>query len=206
MRKMFVAVFAVVLTMTLTITAFAKGSPIDNANVSDDSGYAIEKVTIDDNNEVDELQKLWDNMKSNKIDVSITQGGVFIEKYQHFYGREIIGIDEKNGTFILSPWRMLGWDRDVIAGDDKSFSIPGDYVAFGFSVDISLGTDWPYSGVFWNDPNTPVDKVYIYVDGFVRSVDVKINVNRETVFEDTNCSSHKQWNPDQDPTWNHRYY
>ena len=153
------------------------------------------RETISKGDSTDRLYSLWNEMKSHQIKIYIEHTGLFVEQWQYFYGREIIGVDETTGTFILSPWKRLSSDKYVFNHDNKEFYIPGDYVVFGFSVDIALGTDWPYSAMFWNDPYTKVNNIEIDVSGFVRMVSVSIWVDSLNVYHNENCDSHSPWNP-----------
>ena len=66
---------------------------------------------------------------------------------------------------------------------------------FAFGFDILWGTDWPYSDVFWDKVDVPVNNIYINSSGLVRTASLKIEVNGNTVFDDWNLPSHSEWKP-----------
>ena len=77
-------------------------------------------------------------------------------------------------------------------------TMAGDYVSFAFSFDITWGTDFPYSGVFWNNDNiynTDWDDIDIFLNGICRAASVKITVGDEVAVFEKNCSAHKEWRP-----------
>ena len=86
--------------------------------------------------------------------------------------------------------KMLGLG---IAGFTMAFT--NSAVSFAYSFDVSLGTDFPYSGVFWNKPDRRVSDIDIELDGEVRTADITIKVDGTTVVNETNCSSHSEWTP-----------
>ena len=139
-------------------------------------------------------EALLAEMKNSKINILIEHEGWFIEKEAILYGRQITGI-KADGTYQLGPWEVLSRRTNVVAGEDKKFTVPGNYVAFAYSVDIKGGTDWPYSGVFWCNPDKRIHDVQISVGLFVRTVGVTIWVDGNRIFRDLNCPSHKQWKP-----------
>ena len=65
--------------------------------------------------------------------------------------------------------RHANCTKDVIRESDQSFSVPKEYVEFGFEFDIMAGRAWPYSNPFWSvsdEKFKDIDKVGdIYIDG-----------------------------------------
>ena len=85
----------------------------------------------------------------------------------------------------------------IKAPKDRTTTISQDYKAYGFEVDVLEGTDWPYSGVFWEaDKDGKFDKIDIELGGTSYNANVKITVDGKVVVDETNCSEHLryQWN------------
>ena len=141
------------------------GSP---ATVQKSTEYV--KTTVETRKEV--------NFKTNN-------GGIYRCKAQKLYGRPITGVDE-NGKLQLGGWEKL---MDESTGD-QSRKLNGKYAEFGFSMDVSAGTDWPYTGVFWTIDKGAAENIEISWGGGARTVWFKINVNGNEIFSDSNCSSH----------------
>ena len=139
----------------------------------------------------------WDTlleMRENEIHITIEQRGAFVENRSILYGRRVTGVAQ-DGNFVLGPWEVIFDDHDIGIGDDGERVISGDYVCFAYSVDIGWGTDWPYSGIFWNNQFTPVHEIEICVTGLPRAVVVMIDVNGTTIVNDWNCDAHSEWKP-----------
>ena len=68
--------------------------------------------------------------------------------------------------------------------------VEGKYAEFGFEFDITAGTDWPYSGVFWPAGNGAVSDIFIEWGGGCRTAWIDITVDGKKVFHDGNCDSH----------------
>lgn len=133
-------------------------------------------------------------MRENTIHITIEHRGAFVENKSILYGRRAVDVDW-NGNFVLGPWEVIFYDHDIGIGDDGERVIRGDYVCFAYSVDIGWGTDWPYSGIFWNNHFTPVNDINICVTGLPRAVVVLIDVNGTRIVEDWNCDAHSEWKP-----------
>ncbi len=87
-------------------------------------------------------------------------------------------------------------DMSMHALKTEKFYIPGDYVQFAFSFDVTWGTDFPYSGVFWDRSSEHSwEKIYIRMEGAVRNAGVTIKVGNKTVVIESNCDSHSEWRP-----------
>lgn len=129
------------------------------------------------------------------IDVDVDMWNMlFVMKEVKLYGRKIIGVSE-DAEWILGPWELLYHDTYIPATTLFNKYYSGTYAAFAWSADVMWGTDWPYSGVFWNNPDTAVDRIEICMSGDVRAVDCKITVNGKTVVDEEDCDSHKEWKP-----------
>ena len=163
--KLIAMVLADVMLFTLTFTA-----------ASAESGSSCEQQA-----------SRFEQMKNSTIQVNIYDEGAFHLKASKFYVREVTGVNP-DGSFILSPWKCVR----TSAG---SFTLSGTCVQFAYSVDITWGTDWPYSGIFWSDTSTPVNNISITVGGMVRTVEIVINENNSRVYYCHNSSSHSEWKP-----------
>ena len=137
--------------------------------------------------------KRFEEMKNRKIDVEISHSGGYVMKLTKFYAREAIGVDE-DGYFILGPWKCLDSDTNTPMFT-HNFQANGTCVAFAYSFDIVWGTDFPFSGVFWNDPWRDVKSVEVRLGGIVRMASCFIKVNDKWVYTCDNCDSHSEWKP-----------
>lgn len=132
----------------------------------------------------------WQDMMDNYIEYDYDNIGLYKVSKTKLYAREIVGMYE-DGSYIIGPWKLVHTND----GEKEKFRIPGDCVMFAFSFDIFWGTDYPYSGVFWNNPDTRVNKIKIYSWGEARTAGLTINVNKKTIYDEYNLSSHKEWKP-----------
>ena len=139
------------------------------------------------------LNKTLDNLNTTaerrgKIHVFIDDAGDYFTKHIKFYAKEIKGIDN-NGNYKLGNWVCI---RDADGGD-QDFWISGKYGEFGFSFDITWGTDWPFSSPFWSINQGIAKDIFIDLRGEARTADITIKVNNNTVVHETNCSSHSEY-------------
>lgn len=162
---------AVIMSLTLATAASAERSPYDEAVAK------------------------YEQLKNGTIDVDLDFSGGFVIKESKFYAREIIGVNE-DGSWILGPWRMVNYTADTGFGTESRFTLPQTYFQFAYSVDIMWGTDWPYSGIFWDGTsNMTPNKIYIHISELPRNVCIAINVNGYPVYFCKDCDSHKEWKP-----------
>ena len=135
-------------------------------------------------------------LKNTTKTVSMDNGGGFYATDIKFYGRKIIDVDP-NGNFILGPWEQLNTQTSVHGMVGKfSFDINGTYVAFAFSYDIAWGTNFPYSGVFWeNIYYTDWKEIKIRLTGICRCAFTAIYLDDIRVFFEENSPSHEEWKP-----------
>ena len=114
------------------------------------------------------------------------------------YGRRALCVDY-DGNFILDKWEQVN-TMDWIDGGgttEITCTVDGDYVAFAFSFDIMWGTDFPYSGIIWNDiHNTNWKTINIRLGGTCRMANIKVTVGTKTVIDERNCDAHKEWKPE----------
>lgn len=132
----------------------------------------------------------WQDMMDNYIPYEFDNTGLYSIKSTKVYAREIVGLYD-DGSYIIGPWKLVHTNDK---GHEK-VKLPGDCVSFAFSYDIVWGTDWPYSGVFWDKIDTRVNSIKIYSWGEVRTPGLNIRVNNKTIFDEYNLSSHNEWHP-----------
>lgn len=184
LRKTIAAILAGILLVTGCAAAFAE----------QEKGFEpVEK-------QIQRLKKLaqLEELKQRKISLTFNFLYMCYElKEMKFYGRRITGVTD-DLEWELGSWELLIHDTDVkMQHNDKTenWTVPGHYVAFAWSADVMWGTDWPYSGVFWNAPNTPIDSIIIKMYGLCRDVRCEITVDGTVVVDQKSCDSHKEWKP-----------
>ena len=129
--------------------------------------------------------------------VTITNNGAYHAKDICLYGRRILGV-YPDGEYLLDEWEVIGKGKCLhgLGTQSTTYDIEGTYAVLAFSFDITAGTDYPYSGVFWNnEDDTSWEKIDINLDGSCRMADINIKVGNKTVVDEENCSSHKEWTP-----------
>ena len=131
-----------------------------------------------------------ENMKKEKVNISIHHRGAYVAKTSTLYALRITGVNP-DGSFIYGGWETIDNRSGVCVGNDKTITLSGDYVGFAYALDIRWGTDWPYNDTFWNDAEHPAKNIDIRYGGTCRMVSIKIDVDGQTVVNDGNCSSHK---------------
>ncbi|MBP5222479.1 MAG: hypothetical protein J6Z35_04875 [Lachnospiraceae bacterium] len=139
------------------------------------------------------LNELLDTDKTIKI----SNKGVYHAKNVCLYGRRIKSVSE-SGEFILGGWEAIDSDHSIggIGIGTTTYTVSGAFVTFAFSFDVAGGTDFPYSGIFWNDIyNNSWEDIDITLGGTCRMADITITVGGKTVVNEENCSSHDEWTP-----------
>ena len=91
--------------------------------------------------------------------------GLYMNKSIKFYGRKIVDVAD-NGDYILGKWEILYEANDTWGG--KTFEITRDYAQFAFSFDIKWETDFPYSGIIWDNVEDVVFDIDIGTNGGCR--------------------------------------
>jgi hypothetical protein len=133
--------------------------------------------------------------------VTMGNAGLYMNKSIKFYGRKIVDVAD-NGDYILGKWEILYEANDTWGG--KTFEITRDDAQFAFSFDIKWGTDFPYSGIIWDNVEDVVFDIDIGTNGGCRNANVYIKIcydkprdpsNYYRVIEEKNCSSHDEWTP-----------
>lgn len=192
---------AMVMTTAASVTASAQTSsdytPTASASVNNSKAQKmqeIENMKALRNKKLDELRVLC-RMQKN---VSIMNIGGYHAKNVKLYGRKIVTANG-NGQFVLGDWELIDKCDQSLSGiglGGCKFTISGDYAAFAFSFDITGGTDFPFSGVFWNDTqNYGWTNLDINLSGTCRMADIDITVSNEKVVSERNCSAHSEWKP-----------
>ena len=121
----------------------------------------------------------WSNRSD--IRVNIRKPGAYALNCSNLYARK------SGGT----------WEKVYNNDKDSPFTISNEYVEFGFEFDITWGTDWPYSNVFWTEKKSEsmrVNTIDICMGGALYNSYITIHVNGNPVVDVTNCGSHNQYN------------
>ena len=190
---------AMVMTTAASVTASAQTSQI-----CDNTLTAVNKTTqqMQEAARTNHLRdRRWEQLttlRGVKKEVTVLNCGGYTAKNVKLYGRKIVSVDNK-GEYVLGNWELLGGGASTLSGiglGGYSLTISGDYVSFAFSFDVKGGTDFPYSGVFWNDVyNYGWDEINIELSGTCRMADIEISVGGRKVVDEWNCSSHTEWTP-----------
>ncbi|SDM22013.1 hypothetical protein SAMN05216520_13612 [Kandleria vitulina] len=124
------------------------------------------------------------------VKLTLSPATAYKEKHVKFYGRPIVGIN-KDGSFKLGDWEALICEGNMKAGD-QIYTLKAKFAEFAFSFDIKLGTDWPYSDIFWTIDKGRAKDINIDWGGTVRHSKIKIKVNGNTIVNKSNLSSHSE--------------
>ena len=177
--KKVIAIITMCLILALPINTFA--APItDSSNIP--------------HRTYEEAVKYLEELKKQPVTIEFSHRALYIANHSYLYARKIIGVN-KDGTFQLGRWECISHRYNVCYCEDKQITLPGEYVAFAYSYDVSLGTDWPFSGPFWNNTVSPAKKIQIVITGGVRTPEISIAVNGTTVYFNDNLPAHNQWVP-----------
>ena len=184
------AALAAVMAMTTMASIRASASAPHSASVSS----RLSNWEIRDRYERNMIY--FQNLEEATTNVDIDNDGLYQAKNVKLYGRQVIDVDEETGDFILGDWEIIR-NYDKFTGlTGKCFKISGSYVEFAFSFDVTWGTDFPFSGVFFDDIyNIFENDIRITLKGGVRTAGIKITVGGRTVVDQSNCSAHKEWIP-----------
>lgn len=194
-KRALTAALAGVMMMS---TAAAISASADDSVLDYDSQYF---ETIDEdaiaaakyNARKDQYWSLCGTRKS----INITNNGLYHAKKIKLYGRRALGVD-KDGNFILGGWEQI-IDNVSVHGEsslDNEITFDGTFVNFAFSFDITWGTDFPYSDVFWTDThNTDWSTIDVELRGFCRNASIQIHVGNTRAVDKRNCDSHSEWKP-----------
>ena len=138
--------------------------------------------------------KHYQELQNKQINIDFSHRGLYIAENSILYARKIVGVN-KDGTYQLSPWECISNRTNVCYCQDKHITLPATYIIFGYSFDVAMGTDWPYSREFWNNANTVAENIKIVITGGCRTPEIIITVNGNTIYHNDNCSAHNQWIP-----------
>ena len=177
--KKVIAIITMCLILALPINTFA--APIINNPNTPHRTY-------------EEAVKYYEDLKTQQVNIEFSQRALYVANHSYLYARKIVGVNE-DGTFQLGPWECISHRYNVCYSEDKQITLPATYVAFGYSYDVSLGTDWPFSQQFWYDTTTPAKDIKIVITGGVRTPEIWIWVNGNIRYFNDNCPAHNQWIP-----------
>ena len=148
------------------------------------------------------------SMREREVKVTISSSdALYYLKSSKFYGRKAIVVIPEESSLILGPWEVINTSTDHY----NRFKITGDYVMLAYSGDIVWGTDFPFSGIFWNEPIVDLTKVDIKWTGGCRNANIEINTYYTEAYHAygyeleeywecqkikiSNCDSHSEWKP-----------
>jgi len=186
---------AAVMMMTTTATIAASADNTDT--------YDISSISISRRVEMSPLTKRLRQQKINEHErlagigkkVTIKNCSFYHAKNIKFYGRRIIGVDD-NCEYIYGNWEQINETESLHFGSSVECPICGHYGEYAFSYDVTWGTDFPYSGVFWrNELDTNGCDIDITLSGTCRMANIDITVGRQNVVNESNCSAHSEWKP-----------
>ncbi len=156
-------------------------------------GLGVDKIKIEVNDKEifnDDScysHKQYDWNAEDKITVRTTKTKNYLLNVTRFYARKSAGAE---------------WERiiDTTEGYNIAY-VPSDYVEFGFEFNISSGTKWPYSGMFWGAEKAAelkskggkVEDINIEMTGAVRYANIYIYVNSHKEVSQEGCSQHTQY-------------
>lgn len=121
-----------------------------------------------------------------QIKITFDPATAYDTKRYVLYAKPITGVNS-DGSYKLGNWECL---RDDNSTKNKTIYVSGKYAEFAFAFDITLGTDWPYNGIFWKADMAAPENMYIEWGGGVRHAWIEITVDGNLVVDESNCSSH----------------
>ena len=142
----------------------------------------------------EEAVKHYEELQTRQINTDFAHRCLYVAADSILYARKIVGVNA-DGTYQLSPWECISCRNNVCYCEDKHITLPATYIIFGYSFDVAMGTDWPYSREFWNNANTVAENIKIVITGGCRTPEILIMVNGKRVYYNDNCSEHDQWIP-----------
>lgn len=204
MIKIAIAAFVAALAISgiVSISSFAA-----EANNTQSNDTNIIQTTSDNSSDEASQEKTYEqrryeynmyifrSLQNQTTNVKISNVGLYHAKSVKLYGRKIVDVDKNTGDYILSNWECLT-DACINGYSDLNFKISGSYVAFAYSFDITWGTDFPYSGIFYDDIyNFSANDIEITMGGCVRNASIEIKVGHKTLVDVMDCGSHSEWRP-----------
>ena len=127
--------------------------------------------------------------------VTISNDGMYHAKSVKLYGRRILSVNDK-AEYVLGGWEQLNPNTSMHGLASDTFNIGADYAQFAFSFDITWGTDFPFSGIFWDKTyTTNWNELDITMNGTCRSANLYIAIGGKRYKSVQDCYSHKEWRP-----------
>ena len=181
--------------MMMSTVAAISASADDSTSIYENPNYDNINVVFADGDVYRDRVELYRKLYARRKEVVITNNGVYHAKNVKLYGRKVTNVDD-DGNFVLGGWEPIVDTSIHGASNSRRFVIEGLYVQFAFSFDVTWGTDFPYSDVFWTDTyNTDWKKINIELGGFCRNANIKIDVDYKCVVNNKDCDSHTEWRP-----------
>ena len=100
----------------------------------------------------------------------------------------VMGIDESEGK------KKLVFDSAQPAAERYLAIADAFGMELSYSFDIKGGTNWPYSGIFWQGSTDEIQNINITTGGTCRRASITIKVDGKQVLHHGNCASHKHYN------------
>ncbi len=136
-----------------------------------------------------------DLMRKTVKTVTISNDGMYHAKGVKLYGRRILSVNDK-AEYVLGGWEQLNPNTSMHGLTSDTFNIGADYAQFAFSFDITWGTDFPFSGIFWDKTyTTNWNELDITMNGTCRSANLYIAIGGKRYKSVQDCYSHKEWRP-----------
>lgn len=200
-----VALLGAVMTVATTASICASADNTESVTFSFSNYSLSDNKKIDFNTAVGRLRI----MGERKVKLKLMNEGTFKTKSSKLYGRRAIGV-YKDGSYILSDWELIDDVRNDIM-EKRELTITGDYVVLGYSYDVCRGTDFPYSGIFWDATDgkyqgTELNNAEIRISETAYDVSVSFCIScfmSADDFKDTHCfawncdhcEDHEEWVP-----------
>ena len=192
-----IAALAGIMMMTMATPFTASAQTINSDNETEATDFHDCETKISDRY-YERVDHHNDLLCAPDKKINLRNWGLYHATNIKLYGRKALSVG-LDGEFILGDWEQLYESSSLIGCGmcTEIYTISADYVAFAFSYDIRWGTDYPYSGVFWNNIyDTNWDTIDINLGGTVRMANIEIKVGNKTVVKEDNCSRHIEWTPE----------
>ena len=191
-RRILTAAMAGVMMMT---TVSAVTASADNTDAFETSSLSWIKGSNECAKQRERRKADYRRLLNTDKVIRIKNNGLYHVKNLKIYARMIYGMDTF-GQYLLSPWYQLEDTISMNPLESKTIDFYGVNVQFAFSFDITWGTDFPYSGVFWTDSeNNTWDAIDIELGGTCRMANIDIKVGDQKVVSERNCAAHSEWKP-----------
>ena len=181
LAKLIATVTTIALVVAAPLTVFAEENKFGSG---DDTQVENEEAQAYYKSQVERLEQ----MKKEKVNITMEHHGAYVAKSSILYAAKIVGVRD-NGEYIVT-WEKVDDRSGLCVGNNKTVTLPGNYIGFAYSLDIRWGTDWPYKDTFWYNTDKTVKNINISYGGTCRRVSIKITVDGTTVVNNSNCKSH----------------